>query len=64
MSSKRVTVDVKDRDLYISNVAMDSTGVIFYYLSPRIHFLFLALGAIIFLNFGLWLDCVGKGRYR
>ena len=63
MSSKRVTVDVWDRDLYISNVAIASIGVIFYYLFPRVHLLFIALGAIIFLNFCLWLDCVGKGRY-
>lgn len=60
--NKRFTVDVWDRDLYIANVGIASIGIIFYALFPRVHFLFLGLGAIIFLNFCLWLDCVGKGR--
>ena len=63
MSGKRFTVDVWDRDLYISNVAMAFIGIIFYVLFQRVHLLFVALGGIIFLNFCLWLDCVGKGRY-
>ena len=62
MSEKRFTLDIWDRDLYISNVAIACVGLIFYNVSPRVNSLFLTLGAIIFLNFCLWLDCVGKGR--
>lgn len=63
MTEKRFTLDVWDRDLYISNVALALVGLIFYYFFPRVDSLGLSLGGIIFLNFYLWLDCVGKGRH-
>ncbi len=63
MTEKRFTVDVWDRDLYIANVLLVSIGIISYVLFPKVHTLFVALGAIIFLNFCLWLDCIGNERY-
>ena len=48
------------KDLCISNIAIASIGIIFYGIYPRVHFLFVALGVIIFLNFGSWLDTLEK----
>jgi len=62
MTEKRFIIDIWDRDLYVSNILIASVGIIFYGISPRVHFLFVALLAIIFLNFCCWSYTLEKGR--